>query len=194
MNANRCPGAHACAGALVLTTVWLFVSQASASQVRSVNLEEMTARAGAIFSGRCLDVRTVTDPTIGRDVSEARFEVHRAVKGATGRTVTVRMLSGDDGFADVPMFARGEDVVLFLYRESSLGLRSPVGLGQGRFKVASGKNGRSIAVNEFGNRNLLRELSPMAKARLAHSHQARDDDQQLDPDALLDMAEALAAP
>jgi len=183
------------AACLGLCSLWLSVSVTTASQVRSVNLEQMTARAATIFSGRCIAVRTEADPALGHDVIVARFKVRRAVKGASGPIVTVRMLTGDDagGFADLPRFQTGEEVVLFLYGESALGLRSPVGLGQGRFRVTPDKQGRQVATNDVGNRNLLRELSPAAHRRLAHVPENADPAERLGPDELLNMVEALAA-
>ena len=179
---------------LAFGALCLSVSAARASQVRSVNLEEMTAKAATIFAGRCLDVETVRDPALGRDVSVARFEVHRAIKGASGSIVTVRMALDDAGVGDaVSAFRKDEDVVLFLYGESPLGLRATVGLGQGRFKVVSDKRGRPIAMNELGNRNLMRALSPAASGRLARISDPGAAEAALAPTVLLDMAEALAA-
>jgi len=189
---NRCVAAW-----LTLGSIWFAIGIAGASQVRTVNLEEMTDRASTIFSGRCIDVATVSDPVLGRDVSVARFEVHHAVKGAAEGIVTVRMAADDQGTAsggDVPSFQKGEEVVLFLYGESSLGLRAPVGLGQGRFRVFSDKKGHVLAMNDLGNRNLLRALSPAAQERIARTSEFRADGDELGPGDLLALAEALAEP
>ncbi len=185
----------------LLLPVLLCAAPLQASQVRSIDLEQMTQRAARIFSGRCIETGVVFDPVLGREVTVATFRVHRAVKGVTGDTVTVRMDSGGgatDAPAGIPVFRTGEEVVLFLYGESTLGLSSPVGLGQGRFKVVTDKQGRRLALNDFGNRNLLTGLRPEARARLRARGEApgriapqhRDD---LDPTALLDVVEALVA-
>ncbi|HEU5182228.1 MAG TPA: hypothetical protein VFW45_15695, partial [Candidatus Polarisedimenticolia bacterium] len=70
------------------------------------------------------------------------------------------------GAEATPGFHEGEKVVLFLYPESRSGLTSPVGLGQGKFLRVSGKDGKEIAVNGFGNRGLLHGMSPRAVERL----------------------------
>jgi hypothetical protein len=169
--------------------------------VRLVDLEQMTQRAARIFSGRCIETRVVFDAALGRDVRVATFRVHRAVKGVTGDTVTVRTLAVEgndaDAAAGVPVYRAGDEVVLFLYGESASGLSATVGLGQGRFRVLADKQGRSLALNDFGNRNLFTGLRPEARARLeARSATAqraatqRGDD--LEPSVLLDAAEALA--
>ena len=172
-----------------------------ASQVRLIDLEQMTQRAARIFSGRCTGTSVVFDESMGRDVTVATFQVDRAVKGVTTDTVTVRMLSGAaaDAPAGVPAFRAGDEVVLFLYRESAQGLSSPVGLGQGRFRVLKDKQGRKLALNDFGNRNLMTGLRPEVRDRLQARNEAaprrpaahpRD---ELDPAALLDAVETLVA-
>ena len=176
----------------------LLGSSLLASQVRLVNLEQMTQRAARIFSGRCIETRVENDPALGRDVTVATFRVQRAVKGVSGDTVTVRMLSGGTSLGDepagVPHFNRGDEVVLFLYGESSLGLSSTVGLGQGSFKVLTDKQGRRFAFNEVANRNLMRAMRPEATARLRDRLRVpagTEGAETVDPASLLDMAEAL---
>ena len=172
-----------------------------ASQVRAIGLEQMTQRAARIFSGRCTGTGVVFDASLGRDVTVATFRVDRALKGVTGETVTVRMLGGApaDAPAGLPTFRTGEEVVLFLYGESPQGLSSPVGLGQGRFKVVTDKRGRRLALNDFGNKNLISGLRPEIHARLrapggaSPRGSAPQQLEDLDSAALLDAVEALLA-
>ena len=186
--------------ALALLCVFssLLGSSLLASQVRLVNLEQMTQRAARIFSGRCIQTSIEYDAALDRNITVATFRVQRAVKGVSETVVTVRMLSDggatNDSPAGVPVFHSGEEVVLFLYGESSLGLSSTVGLGQGRFSVLTDKQGRRVALNAVGNRNLMRELRPAARERLRALWQVPEDGARaadLDPSSLLDMAEAL---
>jgi hypothetical protein len=165
-------------GALFLT-VSLACGLAEGTQVRLLSLSEMTQRAARIFAGRCLHSEVVFDVVVGSPVTVATFEVDRGIKGVEGGTVTVRMLSRPDA---VDPFRPGEEVVLFLYGDSPLGLTAPVGLGQGRFVIGSDKQGRRRIHNELGNRNLRH------RGRL-HSLSSAE----LDPEALLDMVEQLVA-
>ena len=114
--------------------VGLSLSTTNATQSRPLNLEEMTDRATTIFAGRCTHVRAEHDRKLGRDVTVATFHVDRSIKGNAGKTITVRMpWVGVSAIpAGVPSYARGDEVVLFLYGESASGMRAPVGLGQGR--------------------------------------------------------------
>lgn len=159
--------------ALMCVLIALAVRPAPASQVRQINLEEMTRSAGTIFSGRCIDVHSERDATVGREVIVARFAVDRAEKGAPGGEITVRMLdvAAIEGAPESAAGARlgftpGEPVVLFLYKSSAIGLTSPVGFGQGRFRLLRDKTGRELAFNGFGNQKLLERLSPAAESRL----------------------------
>jgi hypothetical protein len=166
----------------------------------------MTERAARIFSGRCTSASVVFDATLGRDVTVATFRVDRAIKGVADRTVTVRMLGAAaangpsrEGRDAASPFRKGEDVVLFLYGESAQGLSSPVGLGQGHFRVVNDKKGRKHAFNEFGNRGLLSDLRPETRARLSRGPDRPEDaptptrDDVLDPAGLLDAAASIVA-
>jgi len=162
---------------------------ALATQVRPLNLEEMTDRAARIFYGRCIFAEAVHDPVLGADVTVLTFAVIRAVKGDSGGRVTVRMLRTDD--SGLPRFRPGEEVVIFLYGESRLGLSSPVGLDQGKFSVSVDKLGRRIAVNSLGNRTLFRGLSSHAAERLGPAVQRWQDRNSILAETLLDLVESL---
>ena len=172
--------------------VGLIVTAAGATQSRPLNLEAMTERATTIFAGRCLHVRVETDAKLGRDVTVATFRVERSIKGSTGKTITVRMpwASAVAAPAGVPGFVRGDDVVLFLYGESASGMRAPVGLGQGRFRILTDKQGRKMAINDVGNRNLMHGVSAGARERLA-GVPGLSRDGSLNPESLMDAADSL---
>ena len=180
--------------ALVLFSALRLSAGLEASQVRLLNLEEMTQRAATIFSGRCVALSTLVDPDLGREVTVATFQVSRAVKGTDHGTITIRMPASADvasGVGGLPTFHKGDEVVLFLYGKSQLGFRAPVGLGQGNFRVLKDKRGRATAVNDLGNRNLLRGLSAPARERIAAKFDLRRPEESLTPVDLLGMAESI---
>ena len=132
--------------ALPLLALFLAAADAAASTVRPLNLEEMTGRAAQIFVGRCTVVESVTDEVLGVPVTIATFEVSAVLKGAVGRTVTIRQLpaldaaaGGPAGIAGLPALRPGEEVVLFLYGATASRLTAPVGFGQGRFAIVADK-------------------------------------------------------
>jgi hypothetical protein len=184
---------------LLALIVCVCVSPVEATRVRPVNLEEMTQRADRIFSGQCVDVRVVEDAELGSQVTEVTFEVDQAVKGPVGDTVTIKLHGGPAGGSgdDVvgqPRFEPGEEVILFLYGESSSGFTAPVGLGQGKFTVVEDKQGRRLALNEFGNKALFRKLSEDARQRLTPTdvESSVEDSRALSPEELLRFVESLA--
>jgi hypothetical protein len=104
-------------------------------------------------------------------VARITFAVERAAKGVSGETVTIEILHGNGTAGQgLPGFAPGERAILFLYPPSRLGLTSPVGLGQGKFSLVRDKEGRELAINAFGNRTLLSNVSRETRARLATAH------------------------
>jgi len=177
-------------GMALLAVLWILGPPAAASKVRSVNLEEMTERAATIFSGRVLRVQQVQDPVSDQAVTVATFEVERVVKGDVDRELTIKLYRGG-ATRPVIEFREGERVVLFLYGASALGLTSPVGLGQGKFSIATGKGGRRLAVNTTGNRDLFGNLTPEANGRLATLLPQDRGTGGLEAGVLLDMAQAL---
>lgn len=187
---------------LLLTLALLpsVLQPATASQVRALNIEQMTHRADRIFSGRVVAVQVRFDRTLRQHVTDVTLEVERAVKGdLTGRvTITLfgwqKLERGESragrAMKGLPLFSENEEVVLFLYAESRLGFTSPVGLGQGKFSVFKDKKGERLAVNAFGNRNLLKGLSEPSTGGLSPSASLlRQEGVKLD--RLLDAAEKI---
>lgn len=144
-------------------------SHLAASQVRSLNLEQLTQKAGRIVSGRCSDVSFSTDPELGIQVTTVTLDVQETLKGAPQGVLTFRMAGGGGGAvadAGVPTFKSGEVVLLFLYPESRAGLTSPVGFGQGKFLSHRDKQGRIIFLNGHGNTGLFDHLSAPGLGRI----------------------------
>ena len=187
---TRTPLRLSLAGVLLLPVL---ASPALASKVRPMTLEEMTERAGRIFSGHCTSVRVVEQPGRGMPVTEVTFRVDRTLKGRPGGTLTIRQPGGQSVAGErsarilgLPRFRPGEEVILFLYGESASGLTSPVGLGQGKFTVYTDKEGMRWTVDEYGSRNLFRETSGERRGAAADRGPRR-----VPADALLERVQTL---
>src|SRR5437870_354692 len=146
-------------------------SPVQATLVEACNFITLTQRAETIFHGRCLQKKEVAD---GKPVpyTEYTFRVIEAVKGLKDplgkppETITVRHAGTRSGKArpdgletaplrlGLPEYEVGEEVVLFLSRESSFGLCAPIGLSQGRFAVIK-KERRALVLNIHRNRGLF---------------------------------------
>jgi hypothetical protein len=186
--------------ALPVLALVMAAADAAASTVRPLNLEEMTGRAAQIFVGRCTAVESVTDEVLGVPVTVATFEVGAVLKGAAGRTVTIRRLPAADavsggpaGIAGLPAACPGEEVLLFLYGATASRLTAPVGLGQGQFAIVADKTGRRLAVNAFGNRHLFRGMAVSTRQRLGLSPADADDPGPLPLERLAEMVRTLVA-
>ncbi len=145
---------------------------ARAAAVRECDFLTLGARAATIFHGKCIARREVPDGE-PFPYTEYTFEVIEAAKGAvdaTGKplkTITFRHggtrtpRARQDGLEEVPRrfglpeYEVGEESVLFLSRESSVGLCAPIGLEQGRFAVLR-RDGGTFVRNAAGKKLFAR--------------------------------------
>jgi len=127
-------------------------SHASAAAVRELNLEGLCRSAGTIVWGVCTGVETQDEALV------YTFAVRRMLQGAAAGTVTLRMHKAASMYARAPRFAEGQEVLLFLHPESDRGYSSPVGFGQGVFRIES-SSGERTALNERGNSRLFRGMN-----------------------------------
>ena len=128
-------------------------SQAHGAAVRELNLEGLCRGAGKIFWGVCSKVETQDQSLV------YTFSSHRMLKGGSADTVTLRMHKAAGLYARAPRFTAGQEVLLFLYPESSLGYSSPVGFGQGVFMVSNTGAGEKTVLNERGNSGLFKGMN-----------------------------------
>ena len=150
---------------------------ARADVVRAANFLTLHKNAGTIVHGRCVAKRELVD---GEPVpcTEYTFKVLTAVRGCRDehdevlRTITFRHVGTRtarqraDGTRvlplrmGVPEYQVGEEAVLFLTRESSIGLCAPVGLVQGKFPVI--KRRKEAWVSTRGNPFLFHKVPKKA--------------------------------
>ena len=160
-------------GALVawLPILAAFAGSAAATTVLPLDLRELTGRADRIFLGRVEDVRSGRDAS-GLPAVWTTFAVDESLKGQAGSHVTLKELGTSFGgsgtvvtpHAGIPRHRLGESVVLFVHADSTLGFTSPVGLGQGCFRIREQDGGR-VVENDVGNRNLAVEGAAAARAQ-----------------------------
>jgi hypothetical protein len=148
---------------------------AEATTMRHHPLGELVQEAQRIFVGVCVAVRdgALVRPNGGSiPYTEYTFVVRDVLKGSLEERVTIRQFgtrqprpTADGRHAVVtrvpsmPEYEPGEEFLLFLVGDSTLGLTSPVGLAQGAFRITDVAGAR-VAVNGFGNAGLFRGMSP----------------------------------
>lgn len=130
----------------------LAVGTAAAMSVLPLNLEELTARADTIFVGHVTRVDPGTDEQ-GIAAIWTTFAIDQSLKGAPGPSLTLKQLATPfrgGPFPSTPRFVPGESVVLFVHAASALGFASPVGLGQGTFRIRE-RDGERVVENQLAN-------------------------------------------
>ncbi|MFH1652761.1 MAG: hypothetical protein ABIE74_01765 [Pseudomonadota bacterium] len=154
--------------------LFLFVNSEVAFSTQSfpVNLEQMTDRADVIFEGKCIKSEGVTILKAlfpnGLDATKYTFTVGKVLKGTLkqGEEFVFMMAGGDKEKSIIqhqpfvigaPKFLAGSEYMLFLTPESKWGLRSPIGLGHGKFDVTTKGNTKEVR-NIYNNKGLFKDV------------------------------------
>ncbi len=160
----------------VFCLLLLFIgTPAWAIMVLPLDLSHMTAQAGKVFTGKCLEISTELDEN-QIPVTYVRFQVQDGIKGVSdGEHVLVKFFGirgevrpfNEGEKIIVPLktisiglknYEPGQDYLMFLYPESDLGFTSPVGAGQGQFQILVDEQGNKSVLNPLGNQNLKDSL------------------------------------
>lgn len=139
-------------GVISLACALWIAAPARAASVVPLYLDEIADTAAVVFEGTCTGNRTERDPQTGYVVTFTTFAVHDAIKGGAGASYTIKQIGGSLPGEElqyrvqgVPAFTVGETYVVFLAGVSSLGFSSPIGLAQGRFRVAGAPAAQKVA-------------------------------------------------
>jgi hypothetical protein len=133
---------------------------APATTILPLDLDALTAAAGRVFMGRVVAVRSGRD-RYGLPATWTTFAVDEALKGTSAKRIEIKQLGVAAPLPDgtvfrvpaLPSYRVGDEVILFLQPESREGFTSPVGFGQGRFRIHRHGAG-AVAENDVGNINL----------------------------------------
>ncbi len=131
---------------LLLLVPWLLAPVASASTIKVLSLEELTARSSVVLSGTVKHVLSVW-AVDGSDIyTYVTLDVKRTLKGRVERPSahTIRIRGGRVGgiisvVKGAPTFHKGEQVVLFLTPPDREGFPRVLSLAQGKWRVRDGK-------------------------------------------------------
>ena len=133
-----------------------------------LDLQGLVDGAELCIEGRVLDTHVELDLR-GRPCTRATVAVARDLLGSAAGNFDVRLPGGvlPDGsglvLPGMPNLYLGEEVVLFLTQESSAGLRIPVGLAQGKFRVARDAQGGRTLVRDDADLELI-DLASLKKS------------------------------
>jgi hypothetical protein len=125
--------------------------------VRPVNLAYLAQRADVIVQGQITRVQHQPLPGYPNiPTVEVTLSVDRSLRGLPGKTYTFReVYLGLRSAEGKQAYRTGQRLLLFLPSPSQYGLSSPIGIGQGRFHIASDSTGSARLANEQGNAGLF---------------------------------------
>lgn len=133
----------------------------------SRNLAELVAQADRIVLGRVLVARVERHPQLTNlHTVVVTLRVEETLKGKAQKTLTFRQFIWDiRDRLDAARYLKGQRVLLLLNPVTKLGLTSPAGLEQGRFRLIRDAAGNEYAVNGHNNGGLFRNLTSYAKEK-----------------------------
>jgi hypothetical protein len=152
---------------------------AQAASVRPLTLDQLIDQSTTVIEATAVANRSERDEKTGYIVTYTTFAVKDVLKGTAEKTHVIKQIGGvllaeGMGFkvSGIPKFTEGQDYVVFLAGVSTIGFSSPIGLGQGSFRVdrdtqgmAKVSNGRDFRSMTAGTDNLV--MPPVMAKSLA---------------------------
>ena len=124
------------------------------------NLSDLASLSDRVIQGKVMSARVEPHPEY-RNLQTLliTLQVEDVLKGDNIKTLTFRQFIWDmRDISDLAGYRVGDEVLLFLNRITPIGLTSPVGLEQGRFRVVRDARGQFVAINGNGNADLLKGI------------------------------------
>ncbi len=133
------------------------------------NLDQLTDRASDIVRGTVVEARVEKHPELtALDTVVVTLRLKETLKGEARGSFTFRQYLWDArDVYDAAGYRKGQDLLLLMIAPSRLGLSSPAGMGQGRFRIERDRAGREMAVNGAGNARLFSGLGDAGKQGIA---------------------------
>jgi len=119
-----------------------------------LGVRDLLDRSELCLEGRVIGARAVLEAHPRRIDTEYTIQVARTYWGEPQAVRVIRIPGGvlPDGrgmtIPGLPRLSVGEDAILFLSGADRSGMRMPVGLAQGRLRVASDRFGRKVLVRD----------------------------------------------
>jgi hypothetical protein len=137
---------------VVLLLLVADVTPAAATMlVRRMSLDEVTHAAACVVHASVIDVRSGRDDA-GLPATWVTLDVVECLKGSAQGRISIKQYGVSEPLPDgtvagiglLPRYRTGEELVLFLSGESDRGFSSPVGLGQGVYRVQAEGGRRQV--------------------------------------------------
>ncbi len=182
-------------GRLLLLVFLLLLPLIAQSQrgaiTRPSTLEELTHNSQTIVHGYVVGSRLEQHPQYP-DLTTVVVElkVMDVMKGGSGQRMTFRQFVWDlRDKENAAGYKKGQELVLLMHAPSRLGLSSPEGMEQGRFRVEHLDKGKTRALNGTGNMFLFAG-GTASKAKVSVPQAIRDNPHDLTLDQLKQLIRA----
>jgi hypothetical protein len=128
---------------------------------RPRNLSELTDQSETILRGYVISAAVEPHPQFSNiHTVVVTVRVEESFKGAPGSTFTFRQFIWDArDRLDAAGYRKGQHLLLMMNPASPIGLASPAGIEQGRFRITRDSAGHEVAINGAANRGLFLNLA-----------------------------------
>ena len=128
---------------------------------RPRNLSELVDQSETILQGHVVTAVVEPHPQFSKiHTVLVTVRVEESFKGTPGATFTFRQFIWDArDRLDAAGYRKGQHLLLLMNRASPIGLTSPAGIEQGRFRILRDSAGREVAINGAANRGLFVNLA-----------------------------------
>ena len=152
--------------ALMLTITPTVPAQRGAL-TRPQSIDQLSEEATLIVQGHVTSAKVEPHPQLSNLMTVlVTMEVQETLKGAPQKSIQFRQYIWDmRDQLDAAQYAKNQELLLMLGPVSQYGLRSPVGLDQGRFRITRDGQGQPVAVNGQANLHLFEAAEQRAHAR-----------------------------
>jgi hypothetical protein len=149
----------------LLLPSFLLAQRGALTKLRSI--DELSQEATLIVHGSVTSAKVEPHPQFQNLMTVlVTMQVQDTLKGTPQKTIQFRQYIWDlRDQLDATRYAKNQELLLMLGPVSQYGLRSPVGLEQGRFQITHDSKGQEYAVNGGGNVHLFDAAEQHARAR-----------------------------
>lgn len=143
----------------------LVAQRGALTKLRSI--DELSQEATLIVHGSVTSAKVEPHPQFQNLTTVlVTMQVQDTLKGTPQKTIQFRQYIWDlRDRLDAAKYAKNQELLLMLGPVSQYGLRSPVGLEQGRFLITRDSQGQEFAANGGGNLHLFQSTEQRASAR-----------------------------
>lgn len=131
------------------------------------SIDQLSDEATLIVHGHVTSAKVEPHPQLTNLMTVlVTMEVQETLKGSAQKSLQFRQYIWDmRDQLDAAQYGKNQEWLLLLGPVSQYGLRSPVGLDQGRFRITRDRAGQPVAVNGQANLHLFEATEQRAQAR-----------------------------